>query len=170
MYFDQLVKTVGLYFVTCQDCGIVFCRFSNVFHYDVSSAESQKGFTAVQCSIENQKGVVTRLCTAIAPFWFSMKHLWTALTPFLLSTNGMCVVCLSGCLHWVWREPGEEQSARRSQVVCHRLPGAHQCTGLTMVSWQELHVDTASLGHRHHSPVYTQPGQLGFSFRLQHAA
>ena len=28
-----------------------------------------------------------RLCTAIAPFWFSMKHLWTAIAPFWFSTK-----------------------------------------------------------------------------------
>ena len=28
-----------------------------------------------------------RLCTEIAPLWFSMEHLWTAITPFWLSTD-----------------------------------------------------------------------------------
>ena len=40
-----------------------------------SSAESKKGINAVQrCSIENQKGVIATLRTAIVPFWFSMEH------------------------------------------------------------------------------------------------
>ena len=30
-----------------------------------------------------------RLCTAIAPFWFSTEHLWTVITPFWLSTDDM---------------------------------------------------------------------------------
>ena len=30
-----------------------------------------------------------RLCTAIAPFWFSTEHLWAAITPFWLSNDDM---------------------------------------------------------------------------------
>ena len=32
-----------------------------------------------------------RLCTAIAPFWFSTEHLWTVLIPFWLSTDIMWI-------------------------------------------------------------------------------
>ena len=56
----------------------------------ISSVESQKGIIADQrCSIENQKGAIAILCTAIAPFWFSSEHLWnwSAITPFWLSTD-----------------------------------------------------------------------------------
>ena len=63
------------------------------------------------------------LCTAIAPFWFSMEHLWAAIMPFWLSTDDMALkrhstlvmltwlcVCLcawdmcrrSGNLKWIW--------------------------------------------------------------------
>ena len=39
---------------------------------------------AVQrCSVENQNGAIVVM--AIAPFWFSTEHLWTAITPFWLS-------------------------------------------------------------------------------------
>ena len=43
----------------------------------ISSAENMKGVNAVQrCSVEAQKGHCRhRLCTAIAPFWFSTEHL-----------------------------------------------------------------------------------------------
>ena len=38
----------------------------------IISVESQKGTITIQrCSVDNQKGAITRLCTAIAPFWFS---------------------------------------------------------------------------------------------------
>ena len=30
-----------------------------------------------------------RVCTAIAPFWFSTEHLWNSITPFWLSTDDM---------------------------------------------------------------------------------
>ena len=43
------------------------------------SVESQKGVINIQrCSIENQKGLIAVQSTksmAIAPFWFSTKHL-----------------------------------------------------------------------------------------------
>ena len=40
-----------------------------------SSAESKKGITLVQrCSIQNQKGAITRLCTAIVPFWLEGRY------------------------------------------------------------------------------------------------
>ena len=59
----------------------------------ISSAEGQKGINAVQrCSVENQKSAITA-CTksvAIAPFWFSVEHRWTSLTPFWLSADNMC--------------------------------------------------------------------------------
>ena len=32
------------------------------------------------------------LNTAIAPFWFSMEHLWTLIAPFWLSTDNMIVL------------------------------------------------------------------------------
>ena len=36
-------------------------------------------------SVENQKGAITvQQCMAIAPFWFSTEHLWSAITPFWL--------------------------------------------------------------------------------------
>ena len=34
-------------------------------------------------------GSAHRLCTAIAPFWFSKEHLWIVIATFLLSTNEM---------------------------------------------------------------------------------
>ena len=55
----------------------------------ISSAESKKSIADQRCSIENQKGACYchRLCTAIAPFWFSTEHLWTVITPFWLLTD-----------------------------------------------------------------------------------
>ena len=32
------------------------------------------------------------LCTAIVSFWFSMEHLWAAITPFWLSTDDMQII------------------------------------------------------------------------------
>ena len=54
-----------------------------------SSVESQNCVIANQgCSIENQKGAIAvQKSMAIAPFWFSMEHLWTAITPFWLSPD-----------------------------------------------------------------------------------
>ena len=57
-----------------------------------SSVESQKGIIAVQrCSLENQKGRYhCAKSLAIASFWFSTEHLWTAVMPFWLSTDEIC--------------------------------------------------------------------------------
>ena len=33
-----------------------------------------------------------RLCTAIAPFWFSMEHLWIMIVPFWVSTEHLWIV------------------------------------------------------------------------------
>ena len=43
-------------------------------------------FNAVPLRFRRALSLYT-LCTAIALFWFSAKHLWTALTPFWLSTD-----------------------------------------------------------------------------------
>ena len=42
-----------------------------------------------RCSVENQKGAIAvqSIYMAIAPFWFSTEHLWSAITPFRLSTD-----------------------------------------------------------------------------------
>ena len=55
----------------------------------LSSVESQKGVIADQrCSHWEPEGrYCHRLCTAIAPFWFSAEHRWSAITPFWLSTD-----------------------------------------------------------------------------------
>ena len=34
------------------------------------------------------------LCTVIAPFWFSMEHLWMVITPFWISTDDMIFLML----------------------------------------------------------------------------
>ena len=40
-----------------------------------SSVESKKGINALQrCSVENQKGAIARLCTAIALFWLEGRY------------------------------------------------------------------------------------------------
>ena len=42
-----------------------------------SSYESQKGaFNIQRRSVENQKGTIARLCTAIVPFWFSTDDIY----------------------------------------------------------------------------------------------
>ena len=43
---------------------------------------------------EPEGGYRNRLCTAIAPFWFSTDHLWTAVAPFWLATDNICVLIL----------------------------------------------------------------------------
>ena len=57
----------------------------------ISSVESQKGAIAVQ------RCYCHRLCTAIAPFWFSTEHLWTAIMSFWLSTDDILIDVLSDC-------------------------------------------------------------------------
>ena len=53
----------------------------------ISSVESQKPCRPKMFHWEPEGRYWHRLCTAIAPFWFSAEHLWSAVTPFWLSTD-----------------------------------------------------------------------------------
>ena len=84
-------------FIVCA-FDILLRQFSHESRFDIamkncnSSAESKKGTNAVQkCSVQNQKGAIARLCTAIASFWFSMEHLWTVLR--------FCDIWITQCTH-----------------------------------------------------------------------
>ena len=108
--------------------GVVYCntmcgnplKSSNVCWEDalgdwcekgISSAESQKGINAVQwCSIENQKSTIAiDFCTAIAPFWFWIEHLWTTIIRGVRASvrNSLKnLKCLKRCDFQVWKSAG----------------------------------------------------------------
>ena len=102
------------------------CELFGVQDISISSVESQKGIIKKiafqRCSVENQKGAIA--CTksmAIAPFWFSAEHLWSAITPFWLSTADMSLLDLMIGLNlrtfvvlffiYVWQGLGKEVRA-----------------------------------------------------------
>ena len=90
-----------IYTLICLYIFFAYLCEQNMIPGSISSVESQKGtITNKRCSIENQKGAIAiyRLCTAIAPFWFSMKHIWRLIVPFWLSTDDIFHRCGS----WVY--------------------------------------------------------------------
>ena len=71
-----------------------------------------------------------RLCTAIAPFWFSMEYLWTSLMPFWLSTDD---------ISWSWPQPVKALNCR-SRSRLNSCPW-----GLVLNNWnQHLYVGLRS--------------------------
>ena len=62
-------------------------KFAAAYNANLTSVESHKhdkGVIEVQrCTNWEREGCYRRrCCTAIAPFWFSKEHPWTAITPF----------------------------------------------------------------------------------------
>ena len=84
-----------------------------------------------------------RLCTAIVPIWFPMEHLWTALTPFWLSSEDTFLVILDGVhisfcnaqvwirLLWAWQ-------------VCRSFP---RLSGRGCLRKGQTARETAAVGH-----------------------
>ena len=87
MPFIIIMRTLWFtLYLTCFK--VIYIPFiSKLFNIHTSSAESQKGAIADQRCWEPEGRYCHRLCTAIATFWFSMEHLWAAITPFWLSTD-----------------------------------------------------------------------------------
>ena len=84
------VLVINVLFVVTNYCILVPL---NELSFHISCVESQKGAINIQrCSVETWKPDSRYHCTksmAIAPFWFSMEHLWSAIAPFWLSANDM---------------------------------------------------------------------------------
>ena len=66
--------------------------------YDISNTQLICGIHIVSWEPE---GRYCRLCTAIAPFWFSTEHLWTAIAPVWLSTDDILIQ--RARIWWIWQ-------------------------------------------------------------------
>ena len=60
----------------------------------ILSFESQKGTITIQDVLLKTRRALSpyRLCTAIAPFWFSTKHLCILIAPFWFSAEQFCTL------------------------------------------------------------------------------
>ena len=57
-------------------------------YFQLRARRAEGVLTYQQWSVENQKGAIAvQSLLAIAPFWFSMVHRWTATMPFWLSAD-----------------------------------------------------------------------------------
>ena len=82
-----------------------------------------------------------RLCTAIAPFWFSTKHPWMAVMPFWLSTDNIAILVIN--INIILRLTRYlERKIGLVMVDCHQIEKREQKLLLTdiisgyTVSWE----------------------------------
>ena len=69
-----------------------------------SSAENKKSINAVQrCSVQNRKGAIASLCTAIAPFWLEGRYRQTLYSiSAIVVLNGASLTFINALLALNW--------------------------------------------------------------------